>query len=246
MDEAGRRRVLGRESGPDQPPAGAPRRPRPCPGPTCAPSTAPSSPHQTSRPSRLVARRSPSRPARSAARSGLARWETQSVDVQVARRLDDQVLQPAQGAGGGAHPLEVGDPPVVDPQQRLDRQGTAEQRRGGADPSATPEVLQRVDVEQRGRQRRPGCAAAAAASSTEPPASRTSAALSAAYPVATPTCRESTTVTGTGASPRGQQGRLVACRSCRRTGGSTGPRRRRRPPPSRRPRAGRPERAATC
>ena len=121
------------------------------PGPTCAPSTAPSSPHQTSRPSRLAARRSPSRAVRSAARSGLARWETQTSTSQVPGRLDDQILQPAQRPRRGAHPLEVRHPTVLDPQERLHGEGTAEQRGGRPDPAAPPEVLQGVDVEQRGR-----------------------------------------------------------------------------------------------
>ena len=127
------------------------------PGPTWAPRTAPSSPHQTSRPARLSARRSASRPARSRARVGVGQVGDAQVDRAVSGGLDDEVLHPAQRPGRGAHPVEVHDAAVLDPQQRLHREGTPEDRGRGPDPATPTEVLQGVDVEQRGR----GCGAAA-------------------------------------------------------------------------------------
>ena len=168
------------------------------------------------------------------------------VDVEVARRLDDQVLQPAQGACGGAHALEVGDPPVLDPQQRLDRERSAEQRGGGTDPSATTEVLQRVDVEQRRSPGRPARARPAAASSTEPPASRTSDGAEGGVPGGDPDLSRVDHGDRHRRVPRGEQGRLVRAAHVARQVDRQHRVGARRPLPSRRPRAARPARAARC
>ena len=215
------------------------------PGPTCAPRTAPSSPHQTSRPSRLASSRVGSFSASCPARSGLARWATQTSTVGLARRLDGELLEPGQRPRGGPHPLQRGDLAVLDLQQRLDRQRAAEQRGRGADPAAAAEVLQRVDVEQRRRRRgpRPGGrrrllgGAARVERRRRPRARRT---RSRPRPAG---CRRR----APGSTRRARRaGPTRRCRSCRRTGGPTRSRWRRRARPSRRPRAARPGPGATC
>ena len=109
-----------------------------------------------------------------------------------------QLLEPGQRARRGAHLLQRADVPVDEPEDRLDRQGRPEERRRRPDPPTAPQVLERVDVEHHRRrlgartrlcrnvfQRRHRCSASSAADST-------------AYPIAMPSERESTTVTGTG------------------------------------------------
>ena len=215
------------------------------PGPTCAPSTAPSSPHHTSRPSRLVASRSASRSASSPARSGLARWETHSSIGWSPAASTIRSSKPAERPGGGAHPVEVHDPALVDPQQRLDRQGTAQERRRGADPASPPEILQGVHVEQR-RRRRGTCSrgrrrvghGAAARRGRRPHSVRR-----------TPSRHrpDESRRRSPARAPRAlPAGRTRRCHSSPPTGGSRGSPWRRPAPPSHRPPRGTPETAATC
>ena len=96
----------------------------------------------------------------------------------------------------------VADPAVDDLQQRLDREGRAEQRGRGADPAAAAEVLQRVDVEQRRRRRRRGPARRPRPPRPSRRASSTSAARARRTRSPCPSCRVSTARTGIEASPR--------------------------------------------
>src|SRR6478735_2524410 len=77
------------------------------------------------------------------------------VDRLLTGRLHGELLEPGQRPGRRTHPLERGDLAVLDLQQRLHRQRTSEEGSSSTDPTTAAEVLQRVDVEQRGRRRGP-------------------------------------------------------------------------------------------
>ena len=104
-------------------------------------------------------------------------------------------------------PSPGGDPAVDEGQQRLHRERRPEHRGGGADAAAATEVLQGVDVEQ--RRGRPGAGERGALGLLgRPPASRTSAAVSTANPVAIPSWSVSTVSTGSGRLAGGELGGL--------------------------------------
>ena len=174
------------------------------PGPTWAPSTAPSSAHQTSRPSRFSASRRPA--ARPAARRGRgwpgARRRRRPGPSPAA--CDDQLLQPGEGLARRCAPS-----PGWRPGRRRSgaaasptghRRRAPQRRRSGRPGAGTPACRRRTATSPAAARSR----AASTASSADPPASTTSAADSAAYPVATPTCRLSTGYDGDRGVPGGE------------------------------------------
>ena len=209
---------------------GARRRPRACPGRRARRGRHPA--RRTTPRARRGCRRAWSRGSRRAApaRSGLARWATHTSTSAVPRGLDRELLEPAQRPRRGPDLLERGDLAVGDLEQRLDRQRAAEQGGRGADPAAATEVLQRVDVEQRGATPRPArgrpcTASSGGAAGVEHVGSRRAPRTRWRRPPAG--CRRRTPGS---TRPRPRAGPTRRCRSSPPTGGST-------PPPWRRPAA---------
>ena len=183
--------------------------------------------HLAGRPGSTASRRR-SEPASASGPLGVGQVRDGDVD-----RVAPRPRRPRAPRGGSAPGRRCGPSPgcAIRPSTISSSGFTAsaepEQRGRGADPAAAPEVLQRVDVEQRRRARRPGPAPRPPRPRSVPPASSTSAAASTASPVAIPSCRVSTARTGHRRLPRRELGRLERCRSSPPTGGSRAPPRRR-------------------
>ena len=115
------------------------------PVPACAPITAPTS-DTRSRATR--GSRSRSRSASSSARSAGAEVVHGQVGRPVPGGPHRQLDQPLRRPRRGAHLLQRHDPALRHVQQRLHRQRGADQRRGGADPAAAAQPVERVDAEE--------------------------------------------------------------------------------------------------
>ena len=92
----------------------------------------------------------------------------------------------ATGTRRRAHLLDRHDASAPDGEDRLDREGRPEQRRGGADAAAAPQVLEGVDVEEDAGGRRAARARRPSTAGTSAPPAAASAAATTANPMAMP------------------------------------------------------------